>query len=687
VDLRKIGVLIISLAILAGCSSTDTDRLLQSDRQTAKNVYESDTTDNSLASDPQTNTINDTEIIRNELNEAEDNYTRGVLLYQQNILDSSQVAFERALSIMADLDIDSDANPEEAKWMETLLKEIEVDYRLTLMASGSFLSEGSAAAFREMFSDVKNFKNLQQSSMVKQIPPESTGVTYDVPITYNEHVENSLIYLQTVAHDVFERYLGRSSRYIPLMEKILAEEGIPHDIVYLPLIESGFNTSAYSYAKAMGPWQFISGTGKRYNLSRNWWYDERRDFEKSTRAACKYLGELYAEFQSWELALASYNGGEGRIRKQIAKHGTKDFWSLDFTRQTRDYVPLFMAAVMIAKQPQKYGFNPTYLPPLEWETIEIDKCMSLKKIAAGTGISLDDLELLNPEIMRDVTPPKAQSYSLRLPVGGKEKFLAAYENIPTEKITNWASHTVKRGETPSSIASKYGVSLSAMMAANNLDRKRKIFPGQNLMIPKPGMVSEDVTSRNPDPVPAKATSTPSKANTNVNLTTTYRVRRGDNLDKIAQMHGITIYELKKANDLRSNRILPGKKLTIPLKGTGSGEPAKVYASDRTYRVKNGDSLNKIANNHGVTIASLKALNQLDSEVIRPRMMLKIPAGEQKTAMTKTTDGMKTYRVKRGDTLWQIANAFEVTVEDIMNWNAIKKPTSIKSGDRIKIYAR
>lgn len=683
--MTRISLLLVGLAMVAGCAHSDGGRLVQVDQTKVaptKQVYENQA-QNVANSDTelQVTGINQ---IRQSLKEAETNYTTGVLYYQKNVLDSSQQSFEKALETISDLDINGDTNPEEAKWLETLLKEIESDYRLTLMASGSLFSEGSAAAFRDLFSDLKNFKNLKEKKNIKTEPPDSTALVYDVPIVWNQKVENSLIYLQTAAHDLFERYLGRSMLYIPLMEKILAEEGIPHDVVYLPLIESGFNTSAYSYAKAMGPWQFISSTGKRYGMKHNWWYDERRDFEKSTRAACRYLGELYAEFHSWELALAAYNGGEGRVRKEIAKHKTTDFWKLGFKKQTRDYVPLFMAAVMIAKNPAKYGFNPTYMQPLAWETVEINKCISLKNVAENTGIAYEDLTLLNPEIMRGVTPPDISPYNLRLPVGTKSAFLAAYESIPSEKATNWAYHKVRRGETLSSIASKYGVSLSSLKDANGFGRKTKLSVGQNLLIPRPGLVTK-TSSKSKTSQSSQKTALANNSQTRVQAKN-HVVRRGESLDKIAKKYDITVASIKDANNLKSNRIYPGKSLVIPQKTT------EIAGSGRTYRVKNGDTLTKIADMHGINVAALKQSNRLRSNTIYPRMVLRIPdesAGESTrvSAPRKTNSEVQTYRVRRGDTLWDIARNFQVKVEEIMDWNNIDNPSGIKSGDEIKIYVR
>ncbi len=649
------------LFLMIGCSQPDPGRLMHGEQQIQVSKVEPYSNipqeiDSSLTE----NHSNGIDYYREALNKAESYYTDGVIYYQQNQLDSSQIAYEGALEILSDLEIDVEEFPLEASWMETLLKEIESDYRLTLMASGVLYSEGSAVAFRELFSDIKNFKSLRESKSIPVLAEDT--ISYDIPIYLNKKVENSLVYLQTVAHGAFAKYLDRSGRYMMLMEKILEEEGLPHDLVYLPLIESGFNPHAYSYARAVGFWQFIYATGKRYGLKRNWWYDERRDFEKSTRAACRYLKDLYEEFNSWELALAAYNGGEGRVRREIKRRKTNDFWKLRLKKQTRNYVPLFMAATIIAKQPEKYGFYPDYDEPLYWDTVCVSKCMSLDNISSKTGINVADLELLNPELIRGITPPNYKNYILRVPKGMKDKFLAVYDSIPSEKNTNWVSHKVRRGETVSTIARRYGVSMSSIVTANNLGKRYKIYAGQTLLVPTTGgyRKSKRLTRVIPD----------GSGN--------YVVKRGDTLWEIAKAHGVSIKDLKKANRLYSNRIYPGRKLIIPLKGSGYS------GSNDTYVVKKGDSLYKIAKRFGVTVSSLKKANGLWSDTIYPSMKLKIPKYTLSKASNKIKEP-KTYRVKKGDTLWRIARVFRVTVQDLVSWNNISNPSKLKIGDVLKIY--
>lgn len=280
------------------------------------------------------------QMIAQDFKEAEYYYGLGVAANRASRWEEAQKNFEKALDILSQLDIQADEKKWAAKF-DRLLHEIGADYKITLLSLGALSSETSVEAFVEKFKDIDNFKKLRKEI---QEPPEKEveKITYDMPIVWNERVENCIIYFQTVAREPFRKYLCRSGKYIDLMKEILKEKGMPEDLAYLPMIESGFNPNAYSYAHAVGPWQFIAYTGRSYGLHRNHWYDERRDFVKSTYAAASYLKDLHEKFGDWLLALAAYNVGGGRIAKVIKRQQTKDFWKLRLNRQTRNFVPLYI---------------------------------------------------------------------------------------------------------------------------------------------------------------------------------------------------------------------------------------------------------------------------------------------------------------------------------------------------------
>lgn len=673
--MRKYGLTLPSILLsilIFSCSHPDPDRLMRSeDTRPSESQQAADSEESNPLIETDLEDNGDLDI-REAIDKAEYFYARGVQYFQRGIPDSAQEVYEQALLVLSDLDVDPDEKPELAARIETLLNEIEQDYRLTLMSTGVLYSESSVMAFRELFDDLKNFKKLKESDAFRAFDKADT-VIYDIPIVLNERVENSLAYLQTVAREAFSTYLDRSSRYMPMVEEILKEEGLPNDIIYLPLVESGYNPHAYSRARAVGMWQFISSTGRLYGLNHNWWYDERRDFEKSTRAAARHLKDLHKQFGSWELALAAYNTGAGRVSREIRKKKTNDFWKLRLPRETRNYVPLFMAATIIAKQPEKYGFYPKYESELEYETVSVSKCISFNNISAKTDIPVADLELLNPELRRGVTPPDMKDYPLRIPKGFQSKFLAEYDNIPSEKHTNWVRHKIRRGETVSSIARKYGVSQASILQANNLGRRSKIYAGKTLMIPTVNGTSYKTSSSS-----RKKSSSKVVASKNGK----YRVKYGDTLWDIAVAHGVSVSDLKRVNRLSSNKIYTGRILIIPGKRTGKSiDKSKYYK----YTVRRGDTLWKIANRHGTTISEIKDANGLTSNRIYIGMSLMVPGiSSSNTGGTASGDYI-IYTIKKGDSLWEIARAHNVTINDLARWNNISTRTRLYPGDTLKIY--
>jgi membrane-bound lytic murein transglycosylase D len=311
---------------------------------------------------------------------------------------------------------------------------------------------------------------------------------FDIPIVINAKVEQFIKYFQTAIREKFVTWLGRSEKYIPFMKNLLKEHGLPGDLVYLSLIESGFNPYAYSRSKASGLWQFISLTGKRYGLKVNWWVDERRDPEKSTIAAAKYLKDLYEMFACWYLAAAGYNAGEYKIVKAMKLYRTEDFWMLTkhryLKRETKDYVPQMIAAALIAKDPEKYGFTDIeYQEPLRYEKVKVPELTDLSLIAKACETSLEEIKDLNPEIRRGVTHPNETEYEIKIPFGKKELFLKNFEALqPLEKF-EFKTHLVKKGETLPRIAKSYWVDLEPMIEINHLNKTSPISKGMTLLIP------------------------------------------------------------------------------------------------------------------------------------------------------------------------------------------------------------
>jgi membrane-bound lytic murein transglycosylase D len=380
------------------------------------------------------------------------------------------------------------------------------------------------------------------------------NLRYELPLDTNEKVDRWIRYFQADIHERFSTYLARLGTYGPMISERLRAAGLPQDLLYLALIESGMNPRAYSRAGAAGVWQFIRGTGRLYGLRVDYWVDERRDPFKATDAAIAHLADLYDEFGSWYLAAAAYNAGAGRVRRAIARTGRNDYWALtngrSLRRETRNYVPKMIAAALIAKNPAKYGFHHV-VPELPWEfdVAEVPDATSMDVLADAAEVDEAVMRDLNPEYLRHVTPPDRR-VTIRVPVGKAEVFQVNYANIPPDKRVTWLIHVVTRGQTLGQIAGRYGTSVTAIRAANGNVNPRRLQIGQKLVVPRSASPARVASSA------GRSTqgSTPSPA--------TITVRRGDTLWSIARRHGVSTTELMRLNNLNSTTIHPGDRLTV-----------------------------------------------------------------------------------------------------------------------------
>ncbi len=401
-----------------------------------------------------------------------------------------------------------------------------------------------------------------------EAPAQERAPSFDIPVTRNAKVEQWLAYFQGKGRKWFRVWLERSGRYIPPMRKILRDHDLPEDLVYLAMIESGFSPKAYSRARAVGPWQFIKSTGRLYGLKSNFWLDERRDPEKSTIAAARHLKDLYDQFQSWKLAAAAYNAGARKVSNAIRRYKTEDFWELTKGRylraETKHYVPKIIAAALIAKEPEKYGFaDIQYQDPLEYDKIIVPEPVNLVFLAKKAGIEIAELMAINPELNHTVTPPDVKNYELRIPARTSQQFLVALNSLEESEKFQYASHTVKRGDTLYGISRGFGVPVSEIMELNKLRSSKYLKVGQTLLIPIPaGVKWAGKRSTQTASVSPRKTSKPQiskKLDSKVHV-----VRRGESLWSIAQRYGVTITDIKQENGIHKNFIYPGKRLYIPL---------------------------------------------------------------------------------------------------------------------------
>ena len=389
----------------------------------------------------------------------------------------------------------------------------------------------------------------------------------DVPIVVNDSVLRVIAAFQSDAlHDKIQAGLVRSGRYLPMIHQVFAEEGLPQDLAMIAFIESSFLPLARSNKMAHGIWQFMPRTGRQYGLRSNGLVDERRDFEKSTRAAARYLAYLNEIFGDWYLAMAAYNAGEGKILRAINRTGARDFWHLASTnairKQTKNYVPAFLASVLISKNPSHYGFAVVPDPPLEFDTVRLERSISLEDLSKASQFPLEDLQSLNPELLTAVTPQQPEGYDLRIPDGTLETLSLVVATIPTTRPPEFKTHVAKKGDTLPKIARRYGVTISSLASANSLTTRARLSRGQEIMVPeKAGKTSK---ASNPKVAAAKPKKTTKSAPPAPAAAKSYRVKTGDTLYQIALRHGTTVAEILAVNGLGGSApIKPGDKLKIP----------------------------------------------------------------------------------------------------------------------------
>ncbi len=390
---------------------------------------------------------------------------------------------------------------------------------------------------------------------------ELDNTDFDIPITKNKHVEFWVRYFTGKGRKVFSRYLERYGHMGPLIYPKLEKAGLPKDLIFMAMIESGFNHRARSSANAVGTWQFISGTGRRYGLSKNWWYDERRDPTKSTDSAIRYLSYLYNKFDSWEIAMASYNGGEGRLMKGIRRYNTKNFWVLSKKRairkETRNYVPKIMAAAIVTKNAEAFGFKkPSYAPTwTQTKLVPLRSPESIETIAKVCSIPKKEMYALNPELLLGITPPR-KNYNVRVPhEKAYQCLLSAQKNKTLGTYKEFVRYRIRRGDNLSQIARRFRVGVRHIMAFNNMSNAHRIRPGRSLILPiakgtkifkKRKQVRRQVTKRKK--AKRGLASLGKKFIVHV-------IKKGDTLYELSRRYSVTVRQLKRWNGIHRHRLL------------------------------------------------------------------------------------------------------------------------------------
>nr|WP_320050356.1 LysM peptidoglycan-binding domain-containing protein [uncultured Desulfuromonas sp.] len=449
-------------------------------------------------------------------------------------------------------------------------------------------------------------------------PPEDLGVVlepeplFDFPVVENDKVRYLVDYYTGPGRRTFTRWLQRSSRYLPMMRDVFKREGLPQDLATLAMVESGFNSNAHSWANAVGHWQFIESTGQMYGLENTWWRDERRDMEKATLAAARYLKDLYQRFDgNWYLAVASYNAGPGKISRAVKKYHTTDFWELSkgsyLKDETKNYVPKLLAALLISKQPVKYGFcDLDYEAPLVFDTVTVSEATDLEVISELTGATYDDLKRLNPELKRWCTPPGETHYTLRVPGGCAEGFSEKYAAIPSSERARYKRHQIKSGDTLLKLAQTYHIRVEDITSLNKISNPRALRIGQNLILP----LHRDYSNRplaelEDDYLRSKRRH--------------YTVRSGDSLWSIAKKCNVTEKQLRVWNRLGwSNVIRPGQKLLVSAPSSSVASRSGKTVRKVVYQVRSGDTLWGIGRQFSVQARDIRQWNDLDeNHILQP----------------------------------------------------------------------
>ena len=567
--------------------------------------------------------------------QAEKLYTAGEAEYQAGHLDGAKQNFDQAFNLLLSGTIEVRDNPRLEHEFDKIVDGVHQLELAALQQGDGFTEQRSEPAPIDEANDI----TFPIDPKIRaQAEAEIKTTKSDLPLMLNDQVAMFINYFSsTKGRHTLEHGLTRAGRYRDMISETFKQEGVPQDLIYLAMAESGFQPLAVSRASARGMWQFMSGSGVIYGLNRNWWVDDRQDPEKSTRAAARYLKELYAQLGDWYLAMAAYNSGAGTVQHAVERTGYADFWELYrrgvLPQETRNYVPIIVAVTIMAKNPAQYGLeNVVPDKPVPADQVTINYPVDLRLVAECLDTSESYLQELNPSLLR-LTTPKDQTFTLHLPAGSKDKYETAIALIPHDMRTFWRYHRVEYGESLASIAHKYHTSTALIAEANNLPDD-EVKAGSKLIIPI---------------APGKAGDTAAYSKT----ATHYKVRKGDTVGSIADDFEVPVDKLRKWNHLRGNNVAVGRTLVIyrPVAGppgsevaSGGGDPApskagkdgkatksaksgsKPSASQQTatfHKVQPGETLSSIAQSYNTTVASLRKNNSNLSATLRAGEILVI----------------------------------------------------------------
>jgi membrane-bound lytic murein transglycosylase D len=492
--------------------------------------------------------------------------------YRAGNLEKAKEEFDRALGNLLEAKLDVESDERLAAEFDKLVDDIH-GVELAALERGDTLSEHKYEA-----PPIESFAGLTfpvDPNVKQQVQQEVKTVRSDLPLVSNDYVDGVITYLQKHGRNYMQKVLERRGVYEQMISGALRKEGLPQDLIYLAAGESSFNPFALSNKGAKGIWQFMPETGALYGLKRNRWVDEREDPAKSTRAAARHLKELYHTFGDWFLAMAAYDWNPSAVQRAIERTGYADFWMLRklhaLPQETENYVPIFLATALIAKDPKAYGFDVPADPPLATEQVQVTVPTDLRLVAQLIDRPVEDLIRLNPSLQRWTTPANDPTFVLNLPAGTKDTFERGAAAIPPGKRIWWRAHKVEQGETLSGIARKYRISTVSLAQANRMDSGTTLAEGAHVVLPLAAGNEGDLAR-----VHERA----------ARRLYHYRVRAGDTIELVADRFDVAPYQIRRWNSLRSSRLTPGKTLKVYAAGRGGSGSHKRSTAHRTTTHRN-----------------------------------------------------------------------------------------------------